>query len=107
MIFLKMIEITTGTIEERIIKLLKKKYPITISDVKKELNLSKTVVYRQLQKMQTKGYLVIEPLSNKTYIRLLRHDFRFVGKKRQRKFIKHSTGKKPQQPDEYDGIMYS
>jgi predicted ArsR family transcriptional regulator len=102
-----MIEITTGTIEERIIKILKKKYPITVNDLKRELNLSKTVVLRHLQKLQTKGYLVLEPLSNETFIRLLRHDFRFVGKKRQRKFIKHSTGKKPQQPDEYDGIMYS
>jgi predicted ArsR family transcriptional regulator len=102
-----MIEITTGTIEERIIKILKKKYPVTVNEIKKQLNLSKTIVLRQLQKMQTKGYLILEPLSNKTYIRLLRHDFRFVGKKRQRKFIKHSSGEKPQQPDEYDGIMYS
>ena len=101
-----MIEITTGTIEERIIKLLKKKYPITVKEIKQELNISRTIVLRQLQKLQTKAIVRLEPLSDKIYVRLLRHDFSFVGKKRQRKFIKHSTGKKPQKPDEYDGIMY-
>ncbi len=102
-----MIEITTGTIEERIIKLLQKKYPITVKEIKQELNISKTIVIRQLQKLQTKSIIRLEPLSDKIYVRLLRHDFSFVGKKRQRKFIKHSTGKKPQKPDDYNGIMYS
>ncbi len=102
-----MIEITTGTIEERIIKLLQKKYPITVNEIKEELNISKTIVLRYLQKLQTKAIIRLEPLSDKTYIRLLRHDFSFVGKKRQRKFIKHSTGKKKQEPEDYNGIMYS
>ena len=33
-----MIEITRGTLEEQIIKLLQKTYPITVTDIKKELN---------------------------------------------------------------------
>ena len=36
-----MIEITTGTLEERIIKLLKKTYPIAVEDISSELNVSK------------------------------------------------------------------
>ena len=102
-----MIEITTGTLEEQIIKLLQKTYPISIADIEKKLNVSRKVIVRVLQKLQTKGILQLEPLPGKTYIRLLRHDFSFIGKKRQRKFIKHhSSGKKPE-PDEYNGIMYS
>ena len=102
-----MIEITTGTIEERIIKLLQKKYPVTVKEISQELNISRIIVLRQLQKLQTKAILLLEPLSNKIYVRLLRHDFSFVGKKRQRKFIKHSRGKKPKKPDDYNGFMYS
>ena len=53
-----------------------------------------------------KGIVRLEPLPDKTYIRLIRQDFSFVGKKRQRKFIKHSKGKRQKSKD-YDGIMYS
>lgn len=102
-----MIEITTGTLEERIIKLLKKTYPITINEIKNELNISREIVLRALKKFQIKGIVRLEPLPDKTYVRLLRHDFSFIGKKRQRKFIKHHTGQKKQNTEEYDGIMYS
>lgn len=102
-----MIEITTGTLEERIIKLLQKTYPITVDDIKKELNISRDVALRTLKKFQMKGIVKLEPLPDKTYVRLLRHDFSFIGKKRQRKFIKHRSGRKKQEPKEYDGIMYS
>ena len=59
-----------------------------------------------LQKFQIKGIVQLEPLSNKTYIRLLRHDFSFIGKKLQRKFIKHHSGRKKQKSSEPDEIMY-
>ena len=102
-----MIEITTGTLEEGIIKLLKKTYPISIKDISSELNVSKDKILRALKKFQMKGIVRLEPLPDKTYVRLLRHDFSFIGKRHQKKFIKHRTGKKRQETDEYDGIMYS
>jgi DNA-binding MarR family transcriptional regulator len=102
-----MIEITNGTIEERIIKLLQKIYPITISDIQKELQVSRQIIIRVLQKFQTKGIIQMEPLPDKTFIRLSRNDFMFVGKKRQKKFIKHHKGKKKKEPSDYEGIMFS
>ena len=102
-----MIEITTGTLEDQIIKLLQKTYPITVSDIENEIHVSRDVIMRVLQKFQTKGILQLEALPYKTYIRLLRSDFSFIGKKRQRKFIKHHSGKKKQESKEYNGIMYS
>jgi len=103
-----MIEITTGTIEERIIKILQKNYPITISDVEVKLRTPKNTVARVLQKLQIKNIVQLESLPDKTYIRLLRHDFSFIGKKRQRKFIKHHSGMKKQgSKEEHDDIMYS
>ena len=101
-----MIEIKSGTLEERIIKLLLNTYPITVEDIKDELNLSKDIILRTLNKFQIKGIVKLEPLPGITYVRLLRKDFSFIGKKRQRKFIKHKSGKK-QEPEEYNGIMYS
>ena len=102
-----MIEITCGTLEEQIIKLLQKTYPITLQDIIKNMHISKTIAMRELKKLQTKGIVRLEPLPDKTFIRLQRNDFSFVGKKRQRKFIKHNKSKKVQEPEEYNGIMYS
>jgi len=102
-----MIEIVNGTLEEQIIKILQKTYPITVLDIEKSLHISKDMIIRILQKFQIKGIVQLEPLSDKTYIRLIRRDFRFVGKKRQKKFIKHRSGKKRKEPGKYDGMMYS
>jgi len=102
-----MIEIVNGSLEEQIIKILQRTYPITISDLEHHIKASRDMIERVLQKFQINGIVQLEALPDTTYIRLLRRDFRFVGKKRQKKFIKHKTGKKPQDPGKYDGIMYS
>lgn len=101
-----MIEILNGTHEERIIKILKKVYPITSSYIKEELNLSEKTVKRVLKKFQVKGIVELDQLPDKLYVRLLRDDFSFIGKKNQRKFIKHKK-KKQKEPEKYNGIMYS
>ena len=101
-----MIEITRGTLDEQIIKILQKIYPITVKELKIKLHISKQQVLRVLNKLHVKGIIQLEPLPDKTYIRLIRHDFSFVGKKRQRKFIKHYKSKTNKSKD-YEGIMYS
>ncbi len=102
-----MIEINSGTIEERIIRLLQKTYPITVKDIKNELNISKDIVIRVLKKFQIKGIIKLEPLPHKTYVRLLRHDFSFIGKKRQRRFVKRHSSRKNQESSESNEMMYS
>jgi DNA-binding MarR family transcriptional regulator len=102
-----MIEIKRGTLEEQIIKILQKTYPITVKEITDRLHLSEKNVIRTLQKLQTKGIVQLEPLSDKIFIRLLRNDFKVIGKKRQRKFIKHHKNKKKTETKEYDGMMYS
>jgi predicted transcriptional regulator len=102
-----MIEITSGTIEEQIIKILQKTYPVTVSDIKKSLNISKENIMRVLQKFQIKVIVQLEPLPDKIFIRLKRNDFKFIGKKRQRKFVKHRSRTKIQNSEDYNGMMYS
>jgi predicted transcriptional regulator len=101
-----MIEITTGTLEEQIIKLIQKIYPITVKDIKNKLNLSEEVILRTLKKLQLKDIVQLDLLPDKTYIRLLRNDFSFIGKKQQKKFIKHKTGKKIRKTQDYISDMY-
>ena len=103
-----MIEITNGTIEEQIIKILQKTYPITVSEIEERLHISRKNIMRVLQKFQVKSIIQLEPLPDKIFIRLRRNDFKFIGKKRQKKFIKHHSRVKRQESEseEYKGIMY-
>ena len=102
-----MIEITTGTVAERILKQLQKTYPATVMVLADKLGLSRRVLLRELEKLQIKGILQLEPLPGKVYVRLLRSDFRFVGKRRQRRFIKKSYPKKPKKEVKDDNdVMY-
>ena len=88
-----MIEIDNGSIDAQIIKILQKKYPVTLEDIEHQLSLSRGRILRVLNQLHVKGIVRLEPLPDKIYVRLLRHDFKFVGKKRQRKFIKHHRRK--------------
>ncbi|UCF07363.1 MAG: HTH domain-containing protein [Thermoplasmata archaeon] len=101
-----MIEIERGTTEGRIIEVLLEVYPITFEELKKELGMSEAAVERGVKKLQARGIIELEPLPDKVYIRLLRRDFHFMGRKAsQRTAIKRRGGKKGK-ADEYDGYAY-
>ncbi len=98
-----MIEIIRGTVEEQLIHLLHKKYPITIREVQNQLHISKQRLMRVLLKLQMQGVLRLEPLPETTYIRLMRHDFLFVGAiKPQKSQRKH----RPTSQQSFDTTMY-
>lgn len=104
-----MIEIVGGTIDEQIISILQKQYPVTIEDLESQLKLSRKSIVRVLHQFEIKGIVRLEPLPNKTYIRLLRHDIKIVRKQRQRRFIKHHRrGKavKLNHDEDHDEMMY-
>jgi len=103
-----MIEIKSGTLEERLIKILQKMYPVTLEQLKKKTGVSRSILEMELTKMQAKQILVLEPLPDRVYIRLVRTDFRFVGRRTQQKFIKRTKNerkKKGCQSDKND-VMY-
>jgi len=102
-----MIEITIGSLEEQIIKLLRKTYPITTFEISQKLRISRREIEWILHKFQVKGIVKLEPLPDITYVRLLRNDFQFVGPKRQRRIIKQTTEAKKEESNNYEGIMYS
>ncbi|KAA0010574.1 MAG: winged helix-turn-helix domain-containing protein [Thermoplasmata archaeon] len=101
-----MIDIKTGTIEERIIKMLQKEYPITVKELSRKLGISMEKLKTELLKLQSKNVIVLEPLPDKTFIRLIRFDIRFIGRRRQYKFIKKKKMRIEEEEDERNDIMY-
>ena len=63
--------ISKDSIERRIINVLKNKYPITVEEVKKELHLNPKIIDRALKKLTILGWIELEPLPDKTFIRML------------------------------------
>ena len=99
-------EILDGTLEARIVHVLLEMYPVTVEDLRRELSARKDVLERTLAVMARRGLVELERLPDRTYIRLARMDFTFVGRKEtQRKRVKHS-GRKPGKPKDYEGPMF-
>ena len=100
------LEILEGTLESRIIHVLLEMYPATTRDLERELKVKSTLLDRTLKAMRSRGIIEVEPLPDRTFVRLLRSDFRFVGRKEsQRKRVKQHGGKR-EKPKEYDGPMF-
>jgi len=101
------IEIRSGTLEERAVRVLLEVYPITIEELARELKHSVEATEMLVKKLAVKGIVTLDVLPDKTFIRLQRRDFFFLGRnEQQRKALKHKGGKKPGKPMDYDGIMY-
>jgi DNA-binding MarR family transcriptional regulator len=109
-----MIEIQMGSLEERVLRILLKKYPITIDDLQDELGISKGSLDRVIKGFAVRGIISLDILPDKTYIRLLRRDFRFIGRhesqQRPLKHIRQKDRKAKYKPkgskNDHDDIMY-
>ncbi len=99
------IEIESDSLEARILRILIKTYPVTVSDLEWDLKISANILQRTMKALQSRGIIELEELPDKTFIRLIRRDISFVGRKAtQRKRVKRK-GKKVEK-SEYDGMMY-
>ncbi len=100
------VQIESDSLEARVLRILLATYPISVSDLKWELKISEDILNRTLKSLETRGILELEELPDTTFIRLLRTDIAFVGRKvTQRKRFKQK-GKKPAKKEEYDGMMF-
>ncbi|MEM2935082.1 MAG: Lrp/AsnC family transcriptional regulator [Candidatus Thermoplasmatota archaeon] len=101
-------DIEIGSIEERIIRILQENYPITVAELSKKMNISEEKLIFELNKLQNKGIIILEPLPDKIFIRLIRFDIRFIGRRKQYKFIKKKKIKfKEEKEEKKDDVMYS
>jgi DNA-binding MarR family transcriptional regulator len=97
--------IKEDTVEARILHILLEAYPVTVKDIEWELKVGPARVQRTLKALASRGIIELEKLPDKTYVRLLRSDISFIGRKpSQRRRVKH-RGKK-RKTDDYDGPMF-
>ncbi len=109
-----MIEIKKGSLEERALKVLFKKYPITVNELRRELGVSKGAIERLVKGLITRGIITLDVLPGKKYILLQRRDFRFVGhhdsQRKPLKIIKRRDRvaklKGKNKKADYEGMMY-
>lgn len=79
---------------------------MTVADLVFELHLPKARVLRTLKGMESRGFLTLEPSGEKTFVRLIRLDYQFVGRQvTQRRRLK-TTGRKEGKSDDYEGPMF-
>ncbi len=93
-----------SALEARIVGILKDWYPITVEELRDELSLRKDVLDRSLKSLMVKGIIVLEPLSDKTYIRLLNPEM--VMTVEGRKKPKHKKAMPAPSKLDDDSIMY-
>lgn len=109
-----MIEIKKGSLEERALRILFDKYPITIAELRDELGVSKGAMDRLIKGLQARGIIALDKLPDKSFILLKRRDFRFIGRhESQRRPLKHikrkdrkEKFKNIQKKGDYDDMMY-
>jgi DNA-binding MarR family transcriptional regulator len=73
--------ITLDPLEIRIVRLLMARYPITVEELRGELSVRPSTLTRALKSLTVKGVVSLEPLPDKTYIRLLVPDIGLEGDK--------------------------
>jgi predicted DNA-binding transcriptional regulator len=112
-----MIEIKKGSLEERALKILIKKYPITVQELRDELSISKGAIDRLVKGLMARGIIKLDVLPDKKFILLQRRDFRFIGHhesqrkplklvKRRDRVAKLKGKKRSKSDNDYDSMMY-
>ncbi len=97
-------KVQVDALQARIISILKDWYPITVEELKDELSLPSGVLERALKALMVKGIIVLEPLTDKTYIRLLVPEI--VLDVEPRKGTKHRPRHRSVDQTDDDSIMY-
>jgi len=77
-------KIKMNPLEIQVVKLLKERYPITVDELRNELAVRPDTLMRALKSLVVKQVVALEPLTDKTYIRLLTPDIDVEGGKRSR-----------------------
>ncbi|MGA1820905.1 MAG: hypothetical protein ACMUIG_00095 [Thermoplasmatota archaeon] len=110
-----MVQVKAKSIEAKILKVLLRIYPVDSNTVSDEIGIPLREVDRILKGMEKRGWISLERLPDRTFIRLRRTDFTFLGREEtQRKAVKHkrkdrkkSEIKKKLTRDEHDDMMYA
>jgi hypothetical protein len=100
--------------EAKVLKVLLDRYPVDDIELSKRTSIDLREVRRTLIGMERRGWVKLDRLPDRMFVRLLRTDFLFLGRdETQRKAVKHKKGKNDKVTrekllnDPYDDIMYA
>ena len=86
----RMVQVAARSVEARILRVLLERYPIDSDEVSRITGISRKEVERVLKGMEARGWLFLERLPDRTFVRMRRFDFTFLGRdETQRKAVKH------------------
>ena len=98
------VEVLQGSLAGRILRYLLDTYPVTATQLVRDLRVPGPRIDRELKGLATRG--IVEALPDKTFVRLLRQDISFFGyKESQRKRFKRSGGRREESKD-VEGPMF-
>lgn len=97
-------KVQVDALQARILNILKDWYPITVEELRDELSLPSGVLERSLKSLMVKGVVELEPLTDKTFIRLLVPEIIFEVDKKERRRKKKS--RPTDAPPQNDSMMY-
>ncbi len=97
-------KVQVDALQARILNILKDWYPITVEELRDELSLPSGVLERSLKSLMVKGVVELEPLTDKTFIRLLVPEIIFEVDKKDRRRKKKSLPSDA--PPQNDSMMY-
>lgn len=99
----RMITIKSSSQDAVVLRYLLEKYPVTVKELATMLTLPRRTLDRVLDRLKRRGIIQLEPLPGKTYVRLVRHDIKFVGiNPSQRKALKHTGNRGKKGPEAED-----
>ncbi len=100
-------QIKTDSLEERILRILLQKYPVTINEIQEEIGVNEEKLKRILKALQTRGVIMLDVLPDETFVRLISPNLSFIGQSQvQKKSLKRKTGKK-KNGKEVNKMMYA
>jgi transcription initiation factor IIE alpha subunit len=109
-----MVQVLSTSPEAKLLKVLIVRYPVDEHELSERTGLDVKEVRRVLNGMEARGWVKLDRLPDRTFVRLLRVDFTFIGRdETQRKAVKHKKGRKDRTVrerllrDEHDDIMYA
>jgi len=74
-----MITVQSSSLEGRVLHYLLEKYPVTEEELHDMLGIPMKKISLILRRLRTRGIITLEVLPDKTYVRLLRTDIKFIG----------------------------
>lgn len=87
-----MVQVSSTSVEARLLRVLLDRYPIDDVELSERTGLSLEEVRRVLAAMESRGWIMLEKLPDRTFIRMRRFDFTFLGRNEtQRKAVKHKS----------------